>query len=803
MFMAVESFDGKSGVLKYTPDLERFYSVFTVPVIVHDDEHRVVSLNRAMSVLLGIDPEGIVGRRCQEVLHILNISSNTCPFLTDDEADCPESCRVRIARSCFLLTRYPVMDENTRPAGGICVFNEIPAAPVLESVSPQRIELLESMLDAQTDFMCWKDSDGRWQYVNQSGRKFFGFEEEDYRGKTDFEIVAGNVLFRAFFSECASIENEAWNTGRAVTSRVKLEMDSHRVSTFEITKIPFFNSDGTRRGIAGIARDVTRSVTAEQEMHSVINQLNIILDNISSAVALIIDRKVIWTNSASERLFGYSAAELQGCTTEKLYLSRQQYEEFGSSIYLELARKGNARGEVQLRRKNGEKVWCLYSTVFVNPEDPSKGIIAALEDIQAQKDAWKREQELQEKMQHAQKLESLGVLAGGIAHDFNNLLMGIMGNAELCLMKFEPDSPLRTYVENIRNASKKAAELTGQMLAYSGKGHFIIEPVNLSMVVHEMSELLDSVISKKARVVFHLDKNLPSVRGDVSQMRQVVMNLLVNASEALEEMPGDIIVSTGVMDVDREYLQMVFFDHEARPGKYVWLEVKDTGTGMDSHTISRIFEPFFTTKFSGRGLGLAALLGIVRGHHGIIRVDSKPDSGTTVRVLFPIYDDMQKSMLERGINGSLPSVEKDSADRPKDAETQPFAFSGIRVMVVDDEKEVRDVARMLLESVGCRVITAINGSEAVELFRREHGSIDAVLLDLTMPDMGSEEVLRQLRSIDPHACVVLSSGYSEEESTEDMGQISVNGFMQKPYAVSELVACLSAALIEKGKGAEN
>ena len=803
--MEPEFLSADSDVLKYTPDLQRLYAVFSVPVIVHDKDHRVVSLNRAMSVLLNVDAEAVMGRRCEEVLRLLNITSNTCLLLKGSAAAETASCQLDVvhSRTRFLVTRYPVLNDYGNPVGGVCVFNKLPGISETDQESDRNVSQMEHMLDVQTDCMYWKDGSGRLQYVNRAGRSFFHFDKEDYRGKTDFEVAAANVLYRAFFARCASVEDEAWNNGRSVSDQVVLELTSHKLSTFEVTKVPIFNRNGSRKGMVTIARDITRQVTTEQELHSVINQLNVILDSISSAIALVIDRKIIWTNPAAEKLFGYSGAELQGCTTEILHSSRKAYEDFSSQVYLELGRQGYSRGEIRLRKKDGEKVWCLYSTTFVNAEDPSQGIIVAVEDIQAQKDAWEREQRLQEKMQHAQKLESLGVLAGGIAHDFNNLLMGILGNTELCLMKLEPESPLRKYIDRVRSASEKAADLTAQMLAYSGRGHFIIEPVNLSTVVSEMSELLDSVISKKARIVFKLDERLPAVRGDVSQMRQVVMNLIVNASEALEDRPGDIVVSTGVMEVDAAYLQKVYFDHEAGPGKYVWLEVSDTGTGMDSRTVSRIFEPFFTTKFSGRGLGLAAMLGIVRGHHGIIRVDSKPGRGTTVRVLFPLYDAMQQIMLERDIKenpaeresaGSVPVADQAEVDQ----QAESMVLANRRVLMVDDDDEVRDVARKLLENLGCSVVAATDGQDALDIFRVGYQSIDVVLLDLSMPDISGEEVLQQMRSIDPGACIVLSSGYSEEESIGAMEPGSADGFVHKPYTVSELVGVMTAALLKSG-----
>ncbi len=800
--MNIDTSNGKSGVLDHVPDLERLYAVLNVPIMVQDVNGHIVSLNPPMAQLLGLDPEAVIGQKCHHTLRILGFPTYSCPLIDKDNlSGSPVSCKLYVpqARAYFLVTRYPVFDSRKEPVGGLCVFNELPAESSRTGRHGEGADYLENILDSESDFLCWKDGNGRWQYVNKAAREFFQLGHDDYVGKTDFEIAAGNVLFRAFFAKCAVLDDEAWRTGNPAIANITVEFSNHRSSTFEVTRVPFFDIDGRRKGLVGIARDVTRQITSQHELHSAINQLNVILNNISSGIVLLIDRKIIWTNPACEKLLGYYPGEVQGYGLELLFPSREEYLDFEGHAYSELSRHGYSKGEIKLRTKNGEYVWCVYSAAFVNQEDPSDGVIVAFEDIQAQKDAWKREQELQEKMLHSQKLESLGVLAGGIAHDFNNLLMGIMGNVELCLMKLDPDSPLRKYVERMRSASQKAADLTAQMLAYSGRGHFVIEPVNITNVVKEMCELLDSVISKKARMVLKLDEELPSIMGDVNQMRQVVMNLIVNASEALEDKPGDIIVRTGVMEVDMAYLNKVYFDHDAVPGPYVWFEVEDTGTGMDSSTASRIFEPFFTTKFSGRGLGLAALLGIVRGHDGVIRVDSEEGRGTAVRVLFPVSNDMQKRLLEdtirdmRGVGNRCARLDALTID-----EESASLLKGRKVLVVDDEKDVRDVTRRLLESFGAKVVTAINGMEALALFRQKHDEYDVVIIDITMPDMSGIEVLKSMRAISENTPMVLASGYSEEESLSGLDGNQADGFVHKPCTASELASTLASAIKSRG-----
>ena len=274
-----------------------------------------------------------------------------------------------------------------------------------------------------------------------------------------------------------------------------------------------------------------------------------------------------------------------------------------------------------------------------------------------------------------QKLESLGVLAGGIAHDFNNLLVGMLGHAGLALLETPPESPLRDRIQQIETCAVRAADLTNQMLAYSGKGRFLVQPTNLTDVVREMANLLRTAISKSARLDLRLAARLASISGDATQLRQVVMNPITNASDAIGERSGVITIETGMMQATRADLASAYAA-AVDPGEYVYLEVRDTGCGMDTETQQRIFDPFFTTKFSGRGLGLAAVVGIVRGHTGAVTIQSAPRKGTTFRVLFP-------ACAAEAVPLSRPSS-------PARARRQA------RVLIVDDEPAVRAIARETL-----------------------------------------------------------------------------------------------------------
>ncbi len=326
----------------------------------------------------------------------------------------------------------------------------------------------------------------------------------------------------------------------------------------------------------------------------------------------------------------------------------------------------------------------------------------------------------------------------------------------------------------VERAAKRAADLTEQMLAYSGRGQFQVTSVNLSSLVREMSELLQTVLSTKAQLVTDLPKDLPTIRADATQLRQVVMNLLTNASDALGGEAGQVHLRTGVMELDAEHVTKAWPEEEITPGSYVWVEVQDAGCGMDDETRRRMFEPFFSTKFTGRGLGLAAVLGIVRGHDGALQVDSAPGEGTTFRVLFPQRGDEQSIVTPK------PTVA---------SSTPPWGT----ILVVDDDDTVRLAATEILDYEGYKVLEAEDGVEALAVFDSHRTEIDAVVLDLTMPRMDGVETFRELRNRRDDLPILLSSGYGE--SAVDRLPSRTNArYLRKPYTPTELLEAVAKVM---------
>ena len=396
------------------------------------------------------------------------------------------------------------------------------------------------------------------------------------------------------------------------------------------------------------------------------------------------------------------------------------------------------------------------------------------QEIGERKHAEKERLNLERQFFHTQKLESLGVLAGGIAHDFNNILTAIIGNADLALMRLNPESPAIDNLEKIGAAAARAADLSRQMLAYSGKGKFVVENLNLNRLLQEMVHMLEVSISKTVALRFKMTANLPTLEADATQIRQIFMNLVMNASEAIGEKSGVITITTGCMECNASYLNNVWQYENLRGGLYLFVEVTDNGCGIEQETLNKIFDPFFTTKFTGRGLGMAAVLGIVRGHKGAISIHSEPGKGSTFKVLLPA--------------GSH------SAEIVKDDACLDNWRSHGTVLLVDDEESVRLVGVEMLKELGFTVITANDGWEAVALFRQTLG-IALVILDLTMPNLDGEQCFRELRQIQPDIKIIMSSGYSEQEvSQKFLGEEGMIGFLQKPVSFSALRDSLQTLL---------
>jgi PAS domain S-box-containing protein len=440
---------------------------------------------------------------------------------------------------------------------------------------------------------------------------------------------------------------------------------------------------------------------------------------------------------------------------------------------LESARDGKESRFSGLRRtaKGEEKYWEVSVAPIMDAHGKPARILAIARDVTI-----RRVEEAQ--LRQTARLESLGVLAGGIAHDFNNLLTGILGNASL-LEEASTNREQISLASEIVRAAESAADLTRQLLAYSGKGRLLVERIDLSATILKILNLIRTTIDKKVEIVLSLDEDLPTVEADPAQIQQLIMNLIINASEAMNGARGNVTVSTAVVDIDQAFIAQTFRLDEPSltEGRYVHLEVRDTGSGMSEETLSKIFDPFFTTKFTGRGLGLAAVSGILRGHRGAVRVYSQPEQGTTFKVFLPV----------------APFPPAKAAPKILKSDAPPYKGWGT-ILFVDDEEIVRKVGQTALRRSGYDLLVAENGKQAVDLFTQHHGVIRLIILDLTMPVMSGDEAISLLRGIDPAIPILLSSGYNQVELIRRFNRQNITGFIQKPYTAKQLTEALAKAL---------
>ena len=482
-------------------------------------------------------------------------------------------------------------------------------------------------------------------------------------------------------------------------------------------------------------------------------------------------------NPAGERLLGWSAEEIVGRNISEL-LAPEEREIAGGILSPGTASRHTAGGpffRLHLQTRDGHSLPFEINSWLEYQDGEPVGVQAICRDISERERVQEERARIERKLQESQKLESLGVLAGGVAHDFNNLLTAIIGNLNLARMDVGDATPIAESLDQAERAAERAADLCKQMLAFSGKGRFLLQPLGISALVRDTAELLRTSLSRKIEIDLQLAADLPAVLGDATQIRQIAMNLLINAGEAIGDAKGAISVETGVFKPAEKWFADAQVAPETPEEEYVFIEVRDTGCGMDAATLARVFEPFFTTKFTGRGLGLAAVLGILRGHRGALKVTSELGRGTTFRLLLPAA-------------GPLPPAAETSAS------SAGTSLRRALVLVVDDEEVVRNTVHRLVESMGCDVVIATDGLDGVEKFRLLSDRIAAVVLDLTMPRMDGAEALHAMRAVRGDVRVVLMSGFAEAQAMARFAGAGVDGFLQKPFNAHDLCEKLRTVL---------
>jgi two-component system cell cycle sensor histidine kinase/response regulator CckA len=643
-------------------------------------------------------------------------------------------------------------------------------------------ELYRLIVETSTDYAIFLlDLTGVMQSWNPGAERIFGYTGEEVIGRH------GSVLFTpedVFSGEPERELKFASETGRAQDSRWHLRKDGSRFWANGVM-LGLRDRGGTLKGLAKIVRDDSGLKQSQELLQYQVNLSDAIASNAAEALFLVdSEGRTTFANPSAEQMFGWSREELVGqFLHEKLHYRRPD----GSPYPIEecphmrvLVTEETVRGvEDFFLHKNGQFLPITCSTAPIQGDGSAAGAVLVVRDISEQRQAEQALREKEEAFRQAQKLESIGVLAGGIAHDFNNLLTGIMGNAGLARRAVLAGRYDRAadMLQDVLKASERAADLTRQLLAYAGKGQFVIQPLDVCKLVTEVSTLIRASISKKITLVMDIPDECAPIEGDRTQLQQLIMNLVINGGEAIGDQAGTLKVRirTEHRTERRERLRTEGFPISA--GEYVRIDVSDTGEGMDKETRDRIFEPFFTTKFLGRGLGLSAALGIVRGHHGAIGVRSEPEKGTSFTVLLP-------ALREPG------PIRRSGAEASPEREVRGTGT----VLVADDDYSVRSLAATVLQEAGYRVELAEDGIEAVKRLRQLGDTVSLILLDLTMPQLGGAEAAQELRRIQPDIPIIAMSGYGDVEVMERFSGARIDDYLPKPFSPEQLAAKVRDAL---------
>jgi PAS domain S-box-containing protein len=542
---------------------------------------------------------------------------------------------------------------------------------------------------------------------------------------------------------------------------------------FLVTSTPLTNDRGEVDRVLHVATDITQRTRVEQALRESEQRFRLLSEKAPIGIFLADDEgNAVYSNPAWTEISGLSFEESLGTGWSNALAPSEREAEF--ERWRDAVRHGrDMETHVMLSTPRGER-WVHISARMIPGIDGRREYVGTVADITPVLKAQQARQRMAQRLLQTQKLESLGVLAGGIAHDFNNLLVAILGNADLAIMDLDHDSPLRPLMCELRDAAMRASELTSQLLAYSGRGSVVTEETCVNELVRDTWSMLEHSLPGGGRLELKLADSVRPVRIDVQQMRQVVTNLVTNSAEAVGDRPGAITVRTADVKVDAGTQKRLKLLESLPDGQYVLLEVSDDGEGMDAATRARMFDPFFSTKFAGRGLGLAAVQGIVRSHKGAIGVRSAPGQGTTVSVLLPAADQ----------SGDMAQPEPLGAHTSK---------PGGVVLVIDDSAGVRQTGRAILERLGYSVLDAANGNEGV-LLLKQSPEVDVVLLDMHLPDMDGPAVFKLLKAARGEVPVVLSSGYGVEESVAQFEPGQLAGFVSKPFDVKSLAQAVAAAI---------
>jgi PAS domain S-box-containing protein len=663
----------------------------------------------------------------------------------------------------------PIYDNQAQITGYLGIQRDITERKRTEEALQNERLLLRTLIDNIPDSIYSKDIESRKTLANAAELHISGARNErDVIGKNDFDLYPREIAEGFYADDQAVIRS-----GIPVLNREEFVRTNNDEKRWLLSsKIPLRDRDGNIIGLVGIGRDITERKAVEEMLVQSEARYRAIVENIGEGIGFVdTEECFLLANRAAEEIFGVDPGELVGMPLRR-FVSDEQY----AMIRNETSRRIEGQKSVyefDIIRPNGERRNIILTAVPQN--DGEKGFLGTLgvfRDITERKS-------LELELRSAQKMESLGIVAGGIAHDYNNILSIMIGNATLAQHELPPRHPAASYVDNAVKAMERATELTNQILAYTGKGSVVLHTCDVTDIVQRHCSFFAATISRGVSLEAHLPMRSIYVAGDQGQIRQVIANLCINSTEAIAGNHGMITVtlSEATMTHDDLLPYERIMKSPLDAGDYAVLTVKDTGAGMSRETMDKMFDPFFTTKFTGRGLGLSAVFGIINGHKGGIVVESEEGAGTVFHIILPII------------------ARRHTATDPALTPTHVVSPAAAAILVIDDDEDHAGMARDMLVLGKYTAYVERSPVQGIEFFEQHQSEIGLVLVDLTMPELSGKEVVRRLKQIHPEVRIIVTTGYEQADTARRLGNETVSGYIQKPYRVKELLDVVHTVLM--------
>jgi PAS domain S-box-containing protein len=775
--LVVERKQAVDAALRAKKDWEKTFDAVPDLISIMDLNQTITRVNKAMAERCGLTPRELVGRKCYEVVHGLHDSPACCPvdgMIRYGQVH-TEEIEEKKFNSFFNVTVSPIHDDEGHTVSYVHVMRDITSNKIAEAALAESEEKHRKLANEQRIILntssvgiCFlKDRKVLW--ANPAFDVIFGYEAGTTRNLGTSEFYADHESYE-FIGEngYSTIESGAIFSQDVI-------MKKKDGSLIWCNLVGQAVSPGKREdGSIWIMQDISERKRAEEALRNSEKNYRNLMENVPAVIYIYSSvHGGVFYSPQVEQVFGYSLQEFYD--NPLLWKNSIHPDDVGSVEKTIGAIFDGEQGfdiEYRVCNKSGEWIWLHDSSIQYEVTDGEIVIHGIAQNITKLKQAEEERKALEAQFQQTQKLESLGVLAGGIAHDFNNILTIILGHCFMVKDNFDSDMSDKDHVVHIESAANRAADLCRQMLAYAGKSQQCNVQINLWLMIDEIVKMLQSAIRKNVAIQLELKRDVPEISGDNAQIQQIIMNLLINAAEAIGNRNGTIRVVLKRVTITEEPVVNDFFGTVIPAGSYACLEVCDNGCGMDEKTQIRIFEPFFTTKLTGRGLGMSAILGIIKSHDGALQLSSSIGVGTTFKIFFPLP--VEISVVESAqLSGSTPLTTESGT-----------------VLLVDDEEALRTVGAALLGAMDFSVVTASNGREALDIYRKQGSEIDLILLDLIMPEMGGAETYHELRKLNKDVPIVICSGYGVEEIMKFFDADTCVGSIQKPYKPEQLRSTL-------------